>query len=37
MGIGINFELNWDCITQCYTGNNTVALRIFEEYIIQVP
>ena len=28
MGIGINFELNWDCITLRYMENNTVALRI---------
>ena len=29
MGIGIKFDLNWDCITQRYMENNTVALRIF--------
>ena len=33
MGIGIKFELNWDSITRLYMENNTVALRIFEEYI----
>ena len=33
MGIGINFELNWDCITLRYMENNTQALRVFEEYI----
>ena len=32
MGIGIKFKLNWDCITLPYIENNTVALRIFEEY-----
>ena len=26
MGVGINFELNWDCVTLRYTENNTVAL-----------
>ena len=34
MGICINFEWNWLGITLRYMENNTVALRIFEEYIL---